>query len=232
MTDDSLTPEERAWRKLQEPAPRGVYQHVGTWQRLNRRRQAFVSKIRREPDGCWVWTGQLSKRSGGKHYPAVSHRIDGKSVQRSAFSWLLDEFFPEVSATRPIRTSPACGNSSCINPLHRINAMATNPTITPGQAVEIYELKGKETARVVAERFGVNYNHVLSIWRGRNWSDVTGAEKKSPQRRVVAPEIVEVAIQRRGTVSSRALGRELGVSYKTILRIWKRSALSQEQGVC
>jgi hypothetical protein len=78
---------------------------------------------------------------------------------------MMGEFFPEVAATLPHRTSTSCGVDLCISPVHRINGMVTRGTLTPAQAREVYSLKGTD-AGGVAESFGISPNQVMSIWRG------------------------------------------------------------------
>lgn len=146
---------------------------------------------------------------------------------------MVGEFFPEMAATLPHRTSTSCGISICISPLHRVNGMVTRGVLTPEQAREVYALKGTD-ARGVAVSFGISSNQVMSIWRGRNWGDVTGAVHQRQQRKVTPPEVVEAIRQRHGQASSRVVGAEFNVSNKTVLRIWndQHRGLSQEQATC
>lgn len=210
--------EGRVWRRLQKPAPRARYEHERAWDKKNRRRANFVSKIDRQPGGCWVWTGQTSVR-GNRQYSLTSYRErPGKHATRSAFAFMMETFFPEIEL--PHRTSPNCGVDLCINPLHRANSMVTNNVLTADQALKVYLSAGTDP-REVAERFGISQNQVRSIWRGRNWRTVTGAPEHVPRRKVTPPEMEQAIRERKGTASSRVVGSEFGVSYKTVLRIWR-----------
>lgn len=221
------TKEQTAWGRLSESAPRGRYEHIGTWTKRNRRRTNFVTKIRREPNGCWVWTGHSAQR-GGKPYPLTSwrDRTNNVHVSRSAFGFLVDTFFPEIDL--PNRTVSTCGVDLCISPLHRADGMVTNNTLTAEQAVEVYRARGEDPGGV-AERFGVKRSQVLAIWRGRHWREVTGAPEHVPRHKVTTPDVVLAIRARKGQASSRAVGVEFGVGYKTVLRIWQQPDLSDKQ---
>ncbi len=149
---------------------------------------------------------------------------------------MCEEFFPEIAATLPHRTSARCGQTMCVNPFHRVNGMVTNNLVTAVEAVQIYELKGKETAGAVAGRFGCSANQVRAIWRGRNWGAVTGAEYRPQQRRVTPPEVVAAILERKGSApNGKVVAAEFNVSYKTVLRIWNgtsRASLPREQAPC
>lgn len=223
--------EQRAWGRLSELAPRGRYEHVRSWNKRNRRRSNFAAKVKLDTaTACWVWQGQAPTR-GGNPYPLFGLKVDGQSLQRSAFAWMCEEFFPELDANRPGRTSQTCGNSRCINPYHRVNRMATRNTLTATQAVAVYALRGSDP-RVVGDQFGISYNQVMSIWRGRNWAEVTGAEPWVTTRKVTPPEVVLAIRECKGTMSARACAREFGVSNHYVGRVWRgviRPSLSPAQ---
>jgi hypothetical protein len=46
------------------------------------------------------------------------------------------------------------------------------------QALEIFELKGKEKAKDVCYKYGVSRTAICDIWSGRRWSSVTGYVKE------------------------------------------------------
>lgn len=220
--------EQTAWGRLLELAPRGRYEHLKSWEKRNRRRRNFVRRLDRKPDGCWVWTGQRAKRAQND-YPAITIRDNGKHWQRSAFAWMTEEFFPEI--TLPHRTFATCGNSMCVSPLHRANAMVTNNILTADEALQVYQCKGKLKSHEVAQKFGISANQVLCIWRGRNWSEVTGHPKpQGPTRPKRTPDDVRKQIlECQGNASSREVAARFGVSHRTVSRIWANPGLSQTQ---
>lgn len=222
---DKIAAEGRAWAILQRPAPRGRYEHARSWEIRNNHRRSFVRRINRTPGGCWLWTGQSPER-GGKPYPMVGWRVrrSGRAaLHRSAFTWMMEEWFPEEHAKLPHRTTTTCGNNLCLNPYHRVDKMNTQNKITAEQAVELYALKGRVHSAEVAEQFGISRNQVLSIWRGRNWASVTGAVKPPPVNRKTPPEVEARIIELKGTGSSRQIAEQLNISYKTVLRVWKQA---------
>lgn len=216
------------WARLKQPSPRGKYEHVKSWNRRNRRRASFVRRIERAPGGCWVWTGQVSK-TNGRVYPTVAFRVTGnRSIQRSAFLWLVDEFLPELAPLSRHRTTPRCGVSLCIHPGHRADARVTRQLITADQAREIYAAKGVKNATDVAQAYGVSRNQVYAVWRGRNWRVVTGAPPHTPRRRVYTDDEVQRVLNLKGTGSSRKVAAQLDVHYKFVLAVW--AGLRTRQG--
>lgn len=227
------TSDNEAWGRLQQRqrAPRLKYEHVKTWNKRNRRRVNFVRRVGRTDAGCWVWRGQSSVTKG-KVYPVVSFREPPNShrVQRSAFAWLIREFFPEFTSMTTHRTSPGCGDALCINPWHRRDRRVTRQSITSDQARAIYAARGVDEAGAVARTHGISRDQVLSIWRGRNWNLATGAPRHTPNRRVYTDAEVEKVRELRGTGSSRAVAAQLGVHYKFVLDVWagKRDLRSRQ----
>lgn len=209
-----------AWARLNATAPREKYEHVKTWTRRNRRRASFVRRIDRTDTGCWLWRGQVS-RVNGREYPITSFRTQpgNKQQQRSAFAWLVGEFFPEFAPMTRHRTSPGCEQQLCINPWHRVDRRVTRRSITSTQAREIYAAKG-EKPQAVASRYGISKDQVLSIWRGRNWRSATGAPAHEPKRRVYTDDEVQRVLDLKGTGSSREVAAQVGVHYKFVLSVW------------
>lgn len=170
-------------------------------------------------NGCWIWRGQSSLWRD-RVYPVVSfrERPGNKNVQRSAFAWLVHEFVPEFTPMTTHRTVPGCGQSLCINPWHRRDRRVTRQSITADQARAIYAARGSD-AGAVAEKYGISRDHVLSIWRGRNWSQVTGATAP-PKRRKYTDADVQRVLNERGTGSSYKVAARLGVHHKFVQDVW------------
>lgn len=226
MNNTVTRPEVLAWRKLREPAARGRYEHVRAWNKRNRRRASFADRLRLADGGCWVWQGQTSTRAG-RSYALVSHREQpgNRRIQSSAFVWMVGEFFPESAAITRHRTSPRCGVDLCINPWHREDRRVTRQTVTASQAREIYAAKGIDAATDVADRYGISRDQVLSIWRGRSWSQETGASKHIPTRRVTPPDVLQAILDRKGTGSSRAVAADIGIGHSVVRRVWAEDAV-------
>jgi len=231
---DKTDAEGRAWRVLQQPAPRGRYEHVRNWEIRNNHRISFRNRIDRTPGGCWMWMGQAAPRANGNMYALVGWRVrkSGRSaLQRSAFTWMMEEWFPEEHAKLPHRTKSLCaGGMMCLNPYHRANGMNTTAKITPEIAVKVYSLKGVMSATAVGEQYGIRPNQVRFIWAGRNWGRYTGAPKPvDTGRRVTPPEVVEEIERLKGVESSAKLAERFGVHKKTVQRIWQRAAKAEAQ---
>jgi len=108
-----------------------------------------------------------------------------RSVSAARFAYALGG---GVLPPRHVLTQ-TCENARCVNPAHqarlRCSSLArwnkfppgTRPApkkLTAAQALEIYEAKGKERARTLAERFHCDAVTVYHIWGGRTWAHVTG----------------------------------------------------------
>lgn len=223
--------EQQAWASLGQQTPRRRYEHVKAWTKRNRRRASFVRRLDRTPDGCWVWTGASSVRPE-RTYPVVSHReLDGRRVQQSAFAWLINEFFPDLTPMTRHRSIPACGTDLCVNPWHRSDRRVTRWAITSAQARAIYSAKGVRDIEVVAAEHGISCSHVSAIWRGRCWGWVTNAPVYSPGRRAYTDSDVDAVLALKGTGSSRQVADQLGVNYKFVLSVWSGSRTKRNSEV-
>ena len=227
--------EQTAWGRLLESAPRGRYEHPSVWAKRNTQRTNFTRRIQRTPEAHWLWIGRTTKRDG-RLYPLHSYRELGSRQQRQvgAFRHLVSAFFPEMINVFPLRTSPKCGQDMCINPWHRGERVITRQTITADQAREIYAAKGIEPKGYLASKYGISPDQVLSIWRGRNWNDATGAPRHRPSKHIYTDDEVSLVLDLKGTASARAVARDLGIGYKFVLAVWsgerQMRGLSQEQG--
>jgi len=234
-----VSKEQIAWGRLSEAAPRGRYEHARTWEKRNRQRHNFVSRIQRKDDH-WIWSGQVVKRDG-KQYPMFAYRIIGGQREHRrqimAFRYLVAEFFPELTPRVPQRTAPTCGEELCINPWHRANLMVTRQTINAAQAREIYVRRNTATAPEVAQEYGISSDQVLAIWRGRSWRAATGAPAHVPKRKVYDDATVWKVLELKGTGSSRQVAAQLDVGYKFVLDVWAgvrlpKASLPREQTPC
>ena len=216
--------QEAAWNRLKKPTLRRQYEHIKSWERRRDHRANFTAKVTRDAEtGCWLWGGQVTYVSG-RSYPITSFRPQpGEDRrQRSSFSWMVLEFFPELAAMTVHRTAPACGQRMCINPWHRVDGRVTRQTLTADGARAVYADKGHKDAQVVAQQHGISRDQVLAIWRGRNWRQATGAAPHVPgssRRSYTAAEFDKV-LELKGTGSSRKVAEQVGVHYKFVLGVW------------
>lgn len=67
-------------------------------------KEAFLSKIRKDPNGCWIWTAAINGNGYGRFREWSAHR----------FSWLLHK--GEVPAG--LYLDHLCRNRACVNPDH------------------------------------------------------------------------------------------------------------------
>lgn len=89
------------------------------------------------------------------------------------------------------------------------------------QVKEIYKraLEGTETNRAIAEEFGVPEGRVSEIKTGRKYSRVTGAELVPVRSRLSKYQVKEIFARVHDGESPTALGREFGVSRRTVYHI-------------
>lgn len=73
---------------------------------------------------CWLWTGQRSKRNGGRWDGRISLRVDGRHVTRRAHRVSYTAFRGEIPEGHEI--DHKCRNTLCVNPEH---LEAVTPTV-------------------------------------------------------------------------------------------------------
>lgn len=217
MTD----PQQAAWGRLHKPSPRRPYEHQRTWEKRNKQRLNFTSKIELSANGCWVWTGAVYP-ANGRDYPRFAYKdLNTKQMkQPSAFKHLLTEFLPEYSATGKHRTAPGCGNDRCINPWHREDRRVTRQVITAQQAREIYAAKGSQDPAAVARSVGIGRDAVLAIWCGKRWGGVTGANRVV--RWTLDDDTIRAILTAKDSGRSASdVSREFGCGRTTVQRVWR-----------
>jgi hypothetical protein len=76
-------------------------------------RDAFWRRVRRDPDGCWLWIGAITSLGYGKFYVG---RIRGRSctIRAHRMSWIL------AHGENPggLLVCHRCDNPRCVNPDH------------------------------------------------------------------------------------------------------------------
>lgn len=72
-----------------------------------------LSKLDKRPDGCWIWTGQVSGRGYGQ---ASGWGSDGSYKKRPAHRFLYEYLVGPVD--RKLDLDHLCRNQLCCNPAH------------------------------------------------------------------------------------------------------------------
>lgn len=128
-----------------------------------------------EPNsGCWLWLGDLVQGYGrmtvrsSPRWQIRAHRLSFE-IHKGPIPVGLDVLHK-------------CDVQCCVNPDHlrvgddqdnardkSIRGRHPKYSLTIEQAREVLGLKGTDTPRAIAERFGVSRTLVVSIWSGRRW---------------------------------------------------------------
>lgn len=223
MTDSNLTPEGRAWRKLQEPAPRGVYQHARVHARREAKREMFRSYLVREVDGCWLWVGPTRSGVDGTPFAYFYHwkSTTPDNTTTTAFNWMMREWFPSTKLKMWQRTNTSCGRSLCLSPFHRRNYVTRGTSSVPIETVRaIYDAKGTATQQTTADKFGVHVDTVRRIWRGERWRQITGA-LYDPHPKYLPDNVVRgIYAERTSGRTRRGVAEQFGVSTTSVRSIW------------
>ena len=126
-------------------------------------------KLGRTPADCWTWlanhdaNGVPTKQFAGKHMPARR--------------WMWAQLFGPIPDGLVVTTN--CGNKACVNPHHlracfqaEANRTGCNTHLLPGDVIEIRAArkKGLNSARVLAEHYGVSERAIYDVWSRRSWS--------------------------------------------------------------
>lgn len=142
-------------------------------------------RLGRHADDCWHWLGATTPAGHGKK------TYCGRDVM--AHRWVWEMLFGPVPAGLVVYTT--CTTTGCTNPAHLAcgyqaeacrNSIAAK--LLPADIAEIraaHPTAGSNTARVLADRYGVTSGHIREIWRGATWKR---AKRHTPpnQRRVAS----------------------------------------------
>src|ERR1700754_3861975 len=121
---------------------------------------------------CWPWSGAIDSSGYGRK------DIQGESMTCQRYIWLCLHGAVPVGAV----IGPACGNRACANPQHvrcyvgMVDAQrkGSGAALTPGDVAEIKrqrKSRTKFTAKLLADKLGVDPQAIRNIWKGRTWSD-------------------------------------------------------------
>lgn len=225
------TREQAAWRAFRSTATRPKYDNHPGARRLGKTNDRFKQRVIRDPHTeCWAWTGP-TYNSGPICYVWSTTR--GRTMTRSAFLWLMEQWFPSVEFADGSRsTQPVCGNRQCISPFHRKSRGYEHLTkLTRTQVLAVFAKRDQRDARGVAVEFGVSEGAVHGIWSGRFHRSITGQpEVKRSNRKLTAEQATEVYAARGGSGTQRELAERYGVSRATIRRIWDGTIWSEVTG--
>lgn len=222
--------EERAWERLQKPVPRGRYEHPSVYTLRTRKRVNFVRRINRKPGACWLWTGAFVTVANAK-LPMYYHNRDAKrtpndNTTRSAFLWMMREWFPEVPTQKWAKTDATCGNDLCISPYHRQHKKLGNVAepfrINHDQIRQVYALRDSgRGVNEVAREFGWHNTLVSKIWSGARYAGVTGHPNPKPKRKALSAEAaVQVYARLDSNANAQQVADEFGVSVNVVRDIW------------
>lgn len=174
--------EPEAWAIVTRLPARPLYTHRVVWNRTGgkvaRQRMGWISKVRREPNGCWSWVGPDIPRPGRApilaYYVRSHEGHTGAAKGPSAYWWMIREWFPEFEPSLH-RTYQTCGNIRCVSPIHRQHGTSRQFTkLTDEQVMAIYRQRYDRSMTSLANEFGVSRTLVRRIWIGDHRSNVTG----------------------------------------------------------
>ena len=127
-------------------------------------------KLPRDPSDCWLWLGPMSNSGHGKK------TFNGQNVL--AHRWMWEILFGPLP--KPLVVYTTCETKGCVNPHHLaagVQAEANRNSVqTKLMSADVAEIKrakkdaGPNTARVLAEKYGVSPGLVRDIWRGKAWA--------------------------------------------------------------
>jgi len=138
-----------------------------------------------KPVGCWLFDG--GKDTSGYGYVGNPFSDTPKQIGTHRLAWILTHG-PIPDGMQVLHK---CDIPSCVNPDHLFLGTVADNTLdkvnkrrhsrgestrsaklTEAQAREILSLKGKERARILAQKFGVKPTAINAIWSGRLWKHI------------------------------------------------------------
>lgn len=182
---------------------------------------------------CWKWRG--SANTSG--YGLMKYQGKGQSAHRVSYK-VFNGPIPDG-----LHILHACDHPWCVNPAHlragtavenradckargRLNVKRGSENgwskLTEENVLEIRT--AKVTAKMLAEKFGLNEGSVHNIRRGQTWKHVPGASARDGQKKgsasvrakITEADVVEI---RASEDTHTALSKKFGVSYSNIRMI-------------
>lgn len=219
-----ITEDAKTWPVVATPDPRQAsYGAIPEQRRTLRHRARFRSQLQRDPaTGCWLWRGYRDR--DGRPVFRVRTASHGNNSSRSAFVWMMEQWFPQVPfPNRDRATRPVCGRGACLSPHHRQQRTYAHLTkLTPGQVAQIFAARGYERVGQVAARHGVAESTVLNVWAGRSHRDLTGLKVPTSAAVRLTPEMALSIWGCKDTGrTQREVAEEFSVSQATVSNIWR-----------
>jgi hypothetical protein len=173
---------------------------------INRRYLNLKAKASRNEHGCLLWNGFLN--AGG--YAQIEFR--NKTYYVHAFSYMNAHKLTNISNGLQIRHGKNCA-TNCFEPSHLTIGTAKDQAqdkrdhgtmyrgekckktkLTGALALKIFQLKGVDSTKEKASRYGVSSSTIRAIESGKSWTHVTGLipqTKNYPSTNEVITHIVE-----------------------------------------
>lgn len=222
------------WKIVQAPDPRPLYVQSPDAARRRRSRQYFRQHVSYDSaTGCWLWSGPSYE---GRPSMKIRESADqGGTYTRSAFAWMMDQWFPQVKFPDKSRgTVPSCGESLCVSPHHRTGRSYAHLTkLSDRQVKEIYDSQGEKTTDEIMSEYGISHKTVWEIWSGRSRQRATGARRPRPVvRKITAEQAVEIYRRKDSGQKQAAVAEEFGISRYAVSHIWSGRMWGKVTGAC
>lgn len=151
------------------------------------RRERFMAKCERTPDGCIVYRSGTINRDG---YPMVHLKQDGREYGRMASHVSLA--LQGISVPKGQQVNHHCDNRMCVNPAHlfigsqadnvkdmmakRRHAYGDNHSISRLTSDAVRDIRAncisKGQPQHFAEKYGVSVSTIRAVKAGQNWRHV------------------------------------------------------------
>jgi len=146
--------------------------------------ERFFSKVDKQPDGCWLWTGNTNDRGYGQFFIQGKGYADTGSFLTHRLSFMIAN--PEIILETKDVLCHKCDNPPCCNPDHLFvgtymdnvrdsieKGRHTGAKLTEAKVRELYkDYDDGFRPKDLASKYGIHLTSIRNVLSGRVWPEL------------------------------------------------------------